>query len=420
MGEYHIIGGRRLAGELAVHGSKNAILPILAACVLNAGESRLTNCPNISDTRYTIDILQEIGCTVKREGSTIIVNSATANESEVSESLVRKMRSSIVFLGSLLARFGAAKISYPGGCVLGLRPIDQHLKGLRQLGAQIEDEHDFLNCTAKRLIGADISLDFPSVGATENIMLAATLAEGTTTITNAAREPEIVDLATFLNAMGADIKGAGETIIKIRGMNKLHDAEHCIMPDRIVAGTYLTAAAMTRGDITLTNVPGGNIRQILAKLAETGCIISAKDNTIHLVAPPKLRAIRLKTSPHPGFPTDLQPQFTAMLSVANGISIVEETVFEARNKHIPELSRMGANIMQVNSSKTSIIEGVPHLTGGSVISHDLRGGAALILAGLTADGKTIVRPSDHVVRGYESIEIDLRSLGANIIHTASE
>ena len=416
MGEYRIIGGRRLSGELAVHGSKNAILPILAACVLNAGENCLTNCPNISDTRYTIDILKEIGCTVKHEGDTITVNSAMANEFEISEKLVRKMRSSIIFLGSLLARFGAAKISYPGGCVLGLRPIDQHLKGLRQLGAQIDDEDGFLNCTAKRLVGADISLDFPSVGATENIMLAATLADGTTTITNAAREPEIVDLAMFLNAMGADITDAGEATIKIRGVAKLHDAEHRIMPDRIVAGTYLTAAAMTKGDITLINVSSDNISPVIAKLTEAGCIISTKGNHIHLVAPPKLRAIQLKTAPHPGFPTDLQPQFTAMLSVADGISIVEETVFEARNKHIYELSRMGANILQVNNNRTSIIEGMPHLTGNNVISHDLRGGAALILAGLAADGKTIVSPSDHVVRGYESIEVDLRSLGANIVY----
>jgi len=417
MGEYHIIGGRRLSGEIAVHGSKNAILPILAACVLNAGESRLTNCPNISDTLHTIDILKEIGCTVKCEGSTITVNSAMADRFEVSENLVRKMRSSIIFLGSLLTRFGAAKVSYPGGCVLGLRPIDQHLKGLRMLGATINDAHGFLNCTATRLAGTDISLDFPSVGATQNIILAATLAEGTTIINNAAKEPEIVELTTFLNAMGADITGAGESTIKIRGVNRLHDAEHRIMPDRIVAGTYLTAAAMTRGDITLTNVSDINLRPVIAKLTEAGCTINTKGGKIRLIAPPKLNAIQLKTQPHPGFPTDLQPQFAAMLSVADGISIIEETVFEARNKHVPELCRMGANILQVNNMRTSIIEGVPYLNGSNVISHDLRGGAALILAGLAADGKTIVNPSSHVTRGYESIEADLRSLGATIIHT---
>jgi len=263
-------------------------------------------------------------------------------------------------------------------------------------------------------VGADIALDVPSVGATQNIMLAAVLAEGTTTITNAAKEPEIVELATFLNAMGAQVTGAGETTIRISGVKKLHDVKHRVMPDRIVAGTYMVAAAMTRGDITLTNVSSAYIRPIIARLAEAGCEIIEERDKVRLIAPSRLRAIRLKTQPHPGFPTDLQPQFTAMLALADGISIIEETVFEARNKHIPELCRMGADIIQLHGSDTSVIQGVSRLTGTSVNSHDLRGGAALILAGLAADGKTIVSPSHHVRRGYESIEADLLALGADI------
>ena len=413
MGKYHVTGGRRLAGELAIHGGKNAVLPILAASVLNSGESFLTNCPNISDTHYTVKILEEIGCKVTQEDGGIVVNSNVADTFEISENLVRKMRSSIVFLGSLLGRFGAAKVSYPGGCVLGLRPIDQHIKGLRQLGARIDDDHGFLNCTAKRLVGADIALDFPSVGATQNIMLAAVLADGTTTITNAAKEPEIVDLARFLNAMGADVRDAGKATVVIRGVKRLHSAEHRVMPDRIVAGTYLAAAAITKGELTLTNVSGGNIRPVLAKLVEAGCSVSEDDDKIRMSAPSMLRSISLKTQPHPGFPTDLQPQFTAMLSTANGLSIIEETVFEARNSHVPELCRMGADILQING-RTSVIKGVPKLYGSNVISRDLRGGASLILAGLAAEGETVVDPSEHIVRGYESIETDLAALGADI------
>ncbi|MCL2852865.1 MAG: UDP-N-acetylglucosamine 1-carboxyvinyltransferase [Defluviitaleaceae bacterium] len=413
MGKYHVSGGRRLAGELAIQGGKNAVLPILAASVLNSGESFLTNCPNISDTRYTVKILEEIGCKVTREDGGLLVNSNAADTFEISETLVRKMRSSIVFLGSLLGRFGAAKISYPGGCVLGLRPIDQHLKGLRLLGAQIDDHQGFLNCKAERLVGADIALDFPSVGATQNIILAAVLADGTTTITNAAKEPEIADLARFLNSMGADVRGAGKATIEIHGVPRLHSAEHRIMPDRIVAGTYLAAAAMTNGELVLTNVSGDNIRPVVAKLTEAGCTVTESGGGIRMTAPPRLRPISLKTQPHPGFPTDLQPQFTAMTSIADGMSIIEETVFEARNNHIPELRRMGADILQVNG-KTSVIQGVPQLCGSNVVSHDLRGGAALILAGLAAKGKTVVDPSEHVMRGYESIENDLAALGADI------
>ena len=415
MGRYHVTGGRRLAGELAIQGGKNAVLPILAASVLGLGESVLTNCPNISDTRYTLKILEEMGCKVTREGGNIAVDSRPADTFQISDELARKMRSSVIFVGSLLSRFGAAKVSYPGGCVLGLRPIDLHLKGLRMLGARIDEEQGFLNCTAQRLVGADIALDFPSVGATQNIMLAAVMAEGTTRLINAAKEPEIVELANFLNAMGARVRGAGETTIEIDGVTRLIYAEHRVMPDRIVAGTYLAAAAMTRGELTLTNVSGASIRPVVAKLVDAGCRVSEDGKALKLRAPNKLCAIHLKTQPHPGFPTDLQPQFTAMLSVADGLSVIEETVFDARNNHIPELNSMGADILQVNGNM-SLVQGVEKLCGSPVASHDLRGGAALILAGLAAEGETIVEPADHVQRGYENIEADLSAIGADIAY----
>ncbi|MCL2617821.1 MAG: UDP-N-acetylglucosamine 1-carboxyvinyltransferase [Defluviitaleaceae bacterium] len=298
---------------------------------------------------------------------------------------------------------------------MGQRPIDQHLKGLEMLGASVEDDGESLRFTAEKLVGADIELDFPSVGATQNIMLAAVAAEGTTRIINAAREPEIEDLAKYLNAMGADVHGAGGRTIVIYGTRDLHGAKHRVMPDRIVAGTYLAAAAMTRGDLTLTNVSYDEIRPVAAKLADAGCRIYSENDMIRLKAPQTLRAISVKTMPHPGFPTDLQPQFTAMLAMADGLSVIEETVFDARNNHIPELGRMGADILQVNN-RIAIIQGVPTLRANTVTSHDLRGGAALILAGLTAEGTTIVAPSEHVRRGYESIETDLGLLGADIRH----
>ncbi|MDR3239431.1 MAG: UDP-N-acetylglucosamine 1-carboxyvinyltransferase [Clostridiales bacterium] len=416
MGEYHIRGGNQLYGQLRINGGKNAILPILASVMLNGSESVIHNCPKISDTLISIQILESIGCKTKMEGATLIVDSSTLNSWEVPADLVREMRSSIIFLGGLLGRCKRVKISYPGGCELGARPIDLHLKALRLLGADIVEKHGFILCSAdKRLTGACIHLDFPSVGATENIMLTAALADGETVITNAAREPEIQDLQVFLNTMGAQISGAGTGSIVIRGVKKLHDAEHTVMPDRIVAGTFLAAAAITGGKIELTNIVPEHLYPITAKLSETGCALRMERNSVYLEAPSRLRPIEtLRTSPHPGFPTDMQPQFMSLLSVANGVSVINETVFESRNKHVAELKRMGADIILSSDGLTSVVKGTPKLNGAIVESKDLRGGAALILAGLAAEGSTVVMNSKHVERGYEQIEESLKAIGADI------
>ena len=415
LGEYHITGGRRLCGSLKVYGGKNAILPILAATVLNGDISVIHNCPRISDTFIAIDILKALGCKVIFEGDTITVDSKLADNYCVPEEFVRQMRSSIIFLGGVLGRFKQVVISFPGGCELGARPIDLHLKGIRRLGAEITEEHGFIKVQASRLEGTRINLDFPSVGATENIMLAAVLAEGVTVISNAAKEPEIVDMQNFLLAMGANVMGAGTDTITIKGVKKLHGATFAVMPDRIVAGTYLVAAAITEGRILLENAVNEHMYPITSKLSEAGCTIRTDGSRLLLEAPERLHAIeRLRTGPHPGFPTDMQPQLMALLSVANGTSIVEETVFESRNKHISELMRMGANIILLQDGMTSVIKGVNELEGTSVTGRDLRGGAALILAGLAAKGKTIVTNSEFVERGYVHIEEDLRALGADI------
>jgi len=390
---------------------------MLAAVVLNKGISVIHNCPRISDTFMVIKILKAIGADVKMEGTTITIDSTGADNYEVPEKYVREMRSSIIFLGSVLGRFGQVKISYPGGCELGARPIDLHLKGIRQLGANIVEEGGFIVAEAAKLKGARIDLDFPSVGATENIMLAAVLAEGRTIISNAAKEPEIVDMQNFLCAMGAKVSGAGKDTIVIDGVKNLHDVEYTVMPDRIVAGTYLTAAAITGGELLLTNVSPSHLHPITSKLAETGCEIKTEKTRVYLKAPKELKPIeRLRTHPHPGFPTDMQPQLMALLSTAKGMSIVEETVFESRNKHISELIRMGANIVLLQDGMTSVVTGVKKLQGANVICRDLRGGAALILAGLAAEGKTVVTNSVFVERGYVDIEEDLRIIGADICY----
>ena len=417
MGEYHILGGRRLSGQLNVYGAKNAVLPILAAVVLNNGVSVIHNCPEISDTFMAINILKAIGAKVEQGGTTITIDTSGIDSCIIPENYVREMRSSIIFLGSMLGRFGQVEISYPGGCELGQRPIDLHLKGMRALGAVITEDGGFIYAEAAKLKGTRIDLDFPSVGATENIMLAAVLAEGQTIISNAAREPEIVDLQNFLLAMGAKISGAGTSIIVIDGVSadNLHDVQYSIMPDRIVAGTYLSAAAITGGELLLTNIIPGDIHPITSKLIETGCEIKITDSEIYLRAPKRLKAIdRLRTHPHPGFPTDMQPQFMALLSRACGVSIIEETLFESRNKHVPELIRMGADIALLSDGMTSVINGTNELKGANVECKDLRGGAALIIAGLAARGTTVVKNSVFVQRGYVRIEEDLRKIGADI------
>ncbi len=413
MGEYHIIGGNRLEGQVKVHGGKNAILPILASVVLNKGKCVIRNCPQISDTQITIKILEAIGCKVTVKGSVITVDSSTANNSNVPENLVKEMRSSIIFLGALLTRFGKVSISYPGGCRLGIRPINFHLKGLSKLGAEINEDGGFINCTATKLVGDKINLDFPSVGATQNIMLAAVKAKGHTVISNAAKEPEIVELQNFLNGMGAKIKGAGTGIVAIEGVDELRDVDYTVDPDRIVAGTYLAAAAITKGEIELVDIEPSKILSVTAKLRETGCKIKEGADRVYLKAPKKLRPVDIITQPYPGFPTDMQAQMMSLLCLAEGSSVINETVFESRTMHINELKKMGADITNYDGTN-SVIKGVKQLKGATVEATDLRGGAALIIAGLAAEGKTVVTNSYHVERGYENIEKILSSLGANI------
>ena len=416
MNEYHIQGKIRLAGEATVSGSKNAVLPIFAACMLNGAKSILHNCPQIQDTLISTQILEHLGCTVCVEGNTVIVDSSTANSWNVPDEFTSQMRSSTLFVGSLVGRFGKAEVSLPGGCKLGIRPIDMHTKALGAMGCSIQTG-DMLNCCTDKLQGAKIPLSFPSVGATENIMLAAVLAKGETIILNAAKEPEIVDLQGFLNSMGANVKGAGSDTIVIQGVDKLHEVEYRVMPDRIVAGTYLLAAAMTGGSIRLNKANPLDLIPVTAKLTDMGCQISEDANSISLLAPSRLKFIpKLETRPHPGFPTDLQAPFVAALALAEGTSVVEENVFSSRGGHIPELARMGADVMALQDNRSFVIKGVEKLKGAVVKATDLRCGAALILAGLAAEGETIVKEAYHVSRGYEHIEVDLRGLGADIVH----
>ncbi|MDR1540881.1 MAG: UDP-N-acetylglucosamine 1-carboxyvinyltransferase [Clostridiales bacterium] len=421
MGVYHINGGRRLNGQLNVYGGKNAILPILASVILNGSESIIHNCPKISDTDISIKILEELGCAVKYDGYTMSVDSSSADIHSVSTTLMREMRSSFIFLGGLLGRFHEVTISYPGGCELGERPINLHLEALRKMGAEITEASGFIKCKADDLKGARIDLSFPSVGATENIMLTAVLAQGETIIGNAAREPEIEDLQKFLNGMGAKVAGAGTSQVRIQGVKSLHRVEHTVMPDRIVAGTFLVAAAITGGKILLKNAAPEHMFPITYKLSEAGCTLDMKEGSIYLEAPAKIRPIELlRTHPHPGFPTDMQPQFMSLLTLASGVSVISETVFESRNKHVAELKRMGANIILAQDGTTAVIKGVGKLHGAVVESKDLRGGAALILAGLAAEGKTTVTRSRFVERGYIKIEQDLAKIGADITYEKAD
>lgn len=413
MGEYHVYGGKRLFGELAIVGGKNAALPILAAAVLGK-KSIIHNCPKISDTFCTMEILTKLGCDVNFEGRTAVVDTGGLDTFVLPQEYMAKMRSSIIFAGGLLGRFGQAIISPPGGCKLGERPIALHLDAFQQLGAKIWTKDGLIHIKASRLEGAKIPLSFPSVGATQNAMLAAVLARGTTVIKNAAKEPEIVDLQDFLNTMGAKVSGAGSSCLIIEGVKELQDAEYTIMPDRIVAGTYLTAATITGGEIRLTDVPNKGIRPITDLLKETGAQIWEEDNSITLSAKGRPRALRqVVTGPHPAFPTDMQPQLTALLATADGSSFINERVFESRDKHIGQLRIMGANISNRDKQNFHIL-GVNQLQGATVRAHDLRSGAALILAGLGAEGETVVQDCTHIRRGYEAIDKDLRVLGAEI------
>lgn len=408
-----IEGGKKLTGEVAVSGAKNAVLPILAATVIGANESTIFNVPNLLDVEVMEKILLSLGLNIKRMDNMMWIDSKPLNDIRIPEKLVREMRSSIILMGAMLARTGEVIISYPGGCEIGPRPIDMHLKGLKELGAEIEESHGFIHAKAKELKGCEIQLDYPSVGATENIMLAATKAKGTTVIRNAAREPEIIDLQNYLNKAGAKITGAGTSVIIIEGVKEFKDVTHNTMPDRIVAGTYMIASAITGGEVVIKNVVIDHLQAIIAKLKEAGSIIYDDNNSLKIIGPRKINSIEMiQTLPYPGFPTDMQAQMMALLTIANGTSIISETVFENRFKHAEELTRMGANIKIFG--KVAVVKGVKELTGAKVSAKDLRGGASLILAGLAARGVTEVDNVYHIERGYENFHLDLESLGANI------
>ncbi|OPA78467.1 UDP-N-acetylglucosamine 1-carboxyvinyltransferase [Paenibacillus selenitireducens] len=408
-----IEGGKPLSGTIRIHGAKNAALPILAASLLTRGRIQLHNVPKLLDIQVMLQILEDIGCETQHINDVVVVDTSAANSSHVPESLMKQMRSSIFLMGPLLARFGEVQIYQPGGCAIGERKIDLHLEGLMALGAQILQTDQRIICRAEQLTGANIHLDFPSVGATENIMMAAVLAKGTTTITNAAREPEIQDLQNFLNQLGARIHGAGTDTITIDGVEELVPCEYEVIPDRIVAGTFMIAAAATRGNVTLTHVNANHLTSLIHVLRGVGVQVSVDDDIIHVSCATRPHAVeRIVTSPYPAFPTDLQSQIMVLLSLSDGTSIMKETIFEGRFKHVDELTRMGADIrIDLNSA---FIRGVNRLLGASVEATDLRAGAALVIAGLAAHGKTIIEQVHHIDRGYDQIEILFSRLGATI------
>lgn len=416
MEKYVIRGGNRLSGTVKIEGAKNAVLPILAASLLaGEGESRIEETPALTDVKTMSEVIQGLGAEVNQEDTTIRIHAENIDRIEPPEQLVRKMRASQWVMGSLLARLGRAKVAQPGGCAIGARPIDQHVKGFQALGAEVETAYGFIEVKVpkgQKLRGARIYLDIKSVGATINIMLAATLAEGTTIIENAAKEPEIVDTANYLNAMGAHVRGAGTDVIRIEGVESLHGATHAVIPDRITAGTYLIASAITGGDVYVEGAISDHLQALIAKLLETGIKIEDDVNGIRVSGGPARRPVEVKTLTHPGFPTDLQAQMMAYLTLAPGRSLVTETVFENRFMHAAELNRMGADIRI--QGRTALIEGVEKLYGASVLASDLRAGAALIIAGLAAEGITQVSGLHHVDRGYVDICSKLQALGADI------
>lgn len=407
-------GGNRLVGTVKTSGAKNAVLPIIAASILGTSPSRLDEIPALEDVRTICAVLECLGIKVDAsEPHTLKIDSREITSCEAPYELVRSMRASFLVMGPLLARKGYARISQPGGCAIGTRPIDLHLKGFEALGVKIEQGHGYIEASAPEgMTGANIYLDFPSVGATENIMMAAAMANGTTVLENPAEEPEIVDLANYLNQMGARVRGAGTNVITIEGVSELHGVQHSVIPDRIEAGTYMIAAAMTGGDVIIENVLPEHQKPLIAKLREAGALVEEDIDRIHVVGSGKLKAVDIKTLPYPGFPTDMQAQMMAMLSVAEGRSKITETVFENRFMHVIELNRMGANI--TTEGRSAVITGPAHLTGCTVRATDLRAGAAMILAGLVAEGETEICDIYHIDRGYEEIAAKLTKLGADI------
>ena len=404
---------QNLHGNIKVDGSKNSILPILAATLLSEEECIIHDIPKLQDVKIMCKLLETLGAKVEKIGAnTLRISAENITTCEAPYELISKMRASFLVMGPLLARCKNAKVYMPGGCAIGTRPIDLHLKGFKYLGSEIKSENGYVNAYTEKLVGKEIYLDFPSVGATENIIMAASLAEGDTIIENAAEEPEIVDLANFINSMGGNIVGAGTKTIRIKGVKKLHKTEHTVIPDRIEAGTYMVAAAATGGDIMVENVVPSHLQPIIAKLREAGVTIEEYDDKIRVVSGGIIKPVDIKTLPYPGFPTDMQAQFMAMLSKADGTSIINETIFENRFMHVNEMSRMGLNARVEGNS--AILKGNSHLSGAKVRATDLRAGAALIIAGLLADGETEITEVYHIKRGYSNIVEKLQNLGADI------
>jgi UDP-N-acetylglucosamine 1-carboxyvinyltransferase len=407
-----IEGGIPLNGEAAISGAKNAALPLLTAALLTAEPVTFTNVPNLNDVSTMLRLLAQMGVAVDRQGDIVTLDASGLDQPVAPYEMVKTMRASILVLGPLVARMGEAKVSLPGGCAIGARPVDQHIKGLQAMGAQISVEHGYVHAKCPRLVGARLFTDIVTVTGTENLMMAACLATGDTVIENAAREPEVVDLANCLVAMGAQISGAGTDVIRIRGVERLHGAKHRIMPDRIETGTYLCAAAATGGNIRLTGTSAAYLDVVIDKLMDAGCEIVAEREAIRLKAPARLTAVSIRTAPYPAFPTDMQAQFMAINTVANGTAIIRETIFENRFMHAVELIRLGADIKI--DGNTAVVRGVDKLDGATVMATDLRASASLVVAGLAAKGETLVDRIYHLDRGYEGLERKLTALGARV------
>ena len=413
MEQYAIKGGNPLVGEVEIGGAKNAALAILAAAIMTDETVLIENVPDVRDTNVMMQAMESIGVVVNRiDRHTVKINASQIHDLVIEDDYIKKIRASYYLLGALLGKYSKAEVALPGGCNIGLRPIDQHIKGFRALGANVRIEHGLIITEAARLKGNHIYMDVVTVGATMNVMMAAVMAEGTTVIENAAKEPHVVDLANFLNSMGANVKGAGTDVIRIKGVSKLHGTEYVIIPDQIEAGTFMFAAAVTKGDVTVKNVIPKHLESISAKLLEIGCEIEESDDAVRVVAAKPLGHTHVKTLPYPGFPTDMQPQITVALGLSAGTSIVTESIFENRFKYVDELTCMGANIKV--ESNTAIIDGVPKYTGANITAPDLRAGAALVIAALAADGISTVDDIKYIQRGYEDFRLKLQGLGAQI------
>ena len=410
---FRVLGGEKIEGQVRLQGAKNAVLPIMAAALLPEGETVLRDCPDIRDAHAMAGILKQLGCRCDMAGDEMRIDSAGLHRWEMPEGLSKQIRSSIFLLGPILGKLRRAAVTYPGGCEIGLRPIDLHLKGLRALGVKVQEDGGVIRCDGRDMHAGDVYFDYPSVGATENVMMAAALLPGVTTVHNAAREPEIEDLQRFLNAMGGKVRGAGTQVIQIEGVEKLRGVSYTPIPDRIVGGTLLCAAAVTGGEILLSNIRPADLMPVGDKLTEMGCRIIREEAGMRLCAPKRLKAFScLQTQPHPGFPTDMQAQMLAAACTAEGTSVIVENVFENRLSHVADLCRMGADIRV--SSRTAVVAGVERLHGASVTARDLRGGAALVIAALSAQGESIVENVSLIDRGYARLENILSGLGAKI------